>query len=56
MSFLEVQDLATVAAQAELWRLVARCYSECDNVLDVLELAGAALVVALLLKQRKVDL
>ena len=60
MSFLDLQDLATVAAQADVWRLIAGCYSECDNVLDALldalGFAGVVVVVALLLKGRKVDL
>jgi len=55
MPFLEVQDLATVAAQTDLWRLIARWYGECDGVLDTVELAAVGAVVALLLKRRKVD-
>ena len=55
MSFLEVQDLATVAAQNDLWRLIVRWYGECDAVLDTVELAAVATVVALLLKRRKID-
>jgi len=53
MSFLDVQDLATVAAQTDLWRLITRCFGECDAVLDTVEVAAAAAVVALLLKRRK---
>ena len=56
MSFLDLQDLATVAAQADVWRLIAGCYSECDDVLDALGFAGVVLVLALLLKGRKIDL
>ena len=56
MSFLDLQDLATVAAQADVWRLIAGCHSECDDVLDALGFAGVVVVVALLLKGRKVDL
>ena len=55
MSFLDVQDLATVAAQNDLWRLIARWYGECDGVLDTVELVAVGAVVALLLKRRKVD-
>jgi len=53
MSFLDVQDLATVAAQADLWHLIARWFGECDVALDTVEVAAAAAVVALLLKRRK---
>ena len=56
MSFLDLQDLATVAAQADVWRLIAGCYSECDSLLDVLELAAVAVVIALLLRRRNIDL
>jgi hypothetical protein len=56
MSFLDLQDLATVAAQMDLWRAIVRWCSECDTVLDALELAAATAVVALALKRRKVDL
>jgi hypothetical protein len=56
MSFLDLQDLATVAAQADLWRAIVRWCAECDTVLDMLELAAATAVVALALKRRKVDL
>ena len=55
MSYLDVQDLATVAAQFDLWPAIVRWCSECDAVLDALELVAAA-VVALVLKRRKVDL
>ena len=53
MSFLDVQDLATVAAQTDLWRLIDRWFGECDVALDTVEVAAAAAVVALLLKRRK---
>jgi hypothetical protein len=53
MSFLDVQDLATVAAQTDLWRLIARWFGECDVALDTVEVAAAAAVVALLLKRRR---
>ena len=56
MSYLDVQDLATVAAQFDLWPAIVRWCSECDAVLDALELVAAAAVVALVLKRRKVDL
>ena len=56
MSFLDLQDLATVAAQMDLLRAIVRWCSECDSVLDALELAAATAVVALVLKRRKVDL
>jgi hypothetical protein len=56
VSYLDVQDLATVAAQFDLWPAIVRWCSECDAVLDALELAAAAAVVALVLKRRKVDL
>jgi len=56
MSYLDVQDLATVAAQFDLWPAIVRCCSECEAVLDALELVAAAAVVALVLKRRKVDL
>ena len=56
MSFLDLQDLATVAAQMDLWRAIVRWCSECDTVLDALEFAVAAAAVALVLKRRKVDL
>jgi len=52
MSFLDLQDLATVAAQADLWRLIVRWCSECDTVLDALEFVAATAVVALALKRR----
>jgi len=52
MSFLDLQDLATVAAEADLWRLIVRWCSECDTVLDALELVAATAVVALALKRR----
>jgi hypothetical protein len=56
VSYLDVQDLATVAAQVDLWPAIVRWCSECDAVLDALELVAAAAVVALVLKRRKVDL
>jgi len=52
MSFLDLQDLATVAAQMDLWRAIVRWCSECDAVLDALELVAATAVVALVLKRR----
>jgi len=56
MSYLDVQDLATVAAQFDLWPAIVRWCSECDGALDALELVAATAVVALVLKRRKVDL
>jgi uncharacterized protein (UPF0212 family) len=56
MSFLDLQDLATVAAQMDLWPVIVRWCSECDAALDALELVAATAVVALVLKRRKVDL
>jgi len=53
MSFLDVQDLATVAAQTDLWRLIDRWFGECDVALDTVEVVAAAAVAALLLKRRK---
>ena len=44
MSYLDLQDLATVAAQMDLWRAIVRWCSECDTVLDALELAAACLL------------
>jgi hypothetical protein len=55
MSFLDLQDLARVAAQEDFWRLIAGWCSECD-VLEILGLALAAAGVALMLKRRKVEL
>jgi len=54
MSYLDVQDLATVAAQFDLWPAIVRWCSECDAALDALELLAATAVVALVLKRRKV--
>jgi hypothetical protein len=52
-----VRGCARRTAKVKAWKsLIARCYSECENVLDALELAAVVLVVALLLKRRKVDL
>jgi hypothetical protein len=51
MSFLDLQDLATVAAQTDLWRAIVGWCAECDTVLDTLELAAATAVVALALKR-----
>ena len=51
MSYLDVQDLATVAAQFDLWPAIVRWWSECDAVLDALEFVAAAAVVALALKR-----
>jgi hypothetical protein len=56
MSFLDVQDLATVAAQSDLWWLIERWYYECDVLLDTVELAAVAVAVGLLLKRGKIDL
>lgn len=56
MSFLDLQDLATVAAQMDLWRAIVRWCSECDTVLDALGLVAVTAVMALALKRRKVDL
>ncbi|MFL6572707.1 MAG: hypothetical protein ACJ8G4_13195 [Burkholderiales bacterium] len=56
MSFLDLQDLATVAAQMDLWRAIVRWCSECDVVLDALEVVAATAVVALVSKRRKIDL
>ena len=53
MSYLDVQDLATVAAQFDLWPAIVRWCSECDAVLNALEIVGAAAVVALVLKRGK---
>jgi hypothetical protein len=52
MSFLDLQDLATVAAQMDLWRAIVRWCSECDTVLDALGLVAATAVVALVVKRR----
>ena len=55
MSYLDVQDLATVAAQFDLWPVILRWCTECDAALDALELVAATAVVALVLKRRKID-
>jgi hypothetical protein len=55
MSFLDLQDLATVAAQMDLWRAIVRWCSECETVLDALALVAVTAVAALTLKRRKVD-
>jgi hypothetical protein len=55
MSFLDLQDLATVAAQMDLWRAFVRWCGECDTVLDALELVAVTGMAALALKRRKVD-
>jgi len=55
VSYLDLQDLATVAAQADLWRLIVRWCSECDAALDALELIAATAVIALALKRRRID-
>lgn len=55
MSFLDLQDLATVAAQMDLWRAIVRWCGECDTVLDALELVAVTGMAALALKRRKVD-
>ena len=52
MSYLDVQDLATVAAQFDLWPTIVRWCSECDAVFDALELVAATAVIALVLKRR----
>jgi|GraSoiStandDraft_11_1057310.scaffolds.fasta_scaffold49886_5 hypothetical protein len=53
MSFLEVQDLATVAAQEDFLRLLARWCCDWDTWL---ELGAAVGGVVLFLKGRKIDL
>ena len=52
MSYLDVQDLATVAAQFDLWPAIVRWCSDCDAALDTLELVAAAAILALVLKRR----
>jgi hypothetical protein len=52
MSFLDLQDLATVAAQMDLWRAIVRWCIECDAALDALEFVAAAAVAALVLRRR----
>ena len=56
MSFLDVQDLATVAAQTDLWWLIVRWCVEYDTVIEALGLAAVVAVGALLLKRQKIDL
>jgi uncharacterized protein (UPF0212 family) len=52
VSYLDLQDLATVAAQFDLWPVIVRWCSECDSALETLELVAATAVVALALKRR----
>jgi len=52
MSFLDVQDLATVAAQADIARLISAWSAEGESVTSAIEGAVAACLVGLLLKLR----
>jgi hypothetical protein len=53
MSFLDLQDLATVAAQADLCHLLALwCSEDADVVLHVIETGTAGGLAALLLRRR----
>jgi hypothetical protein len=55
MSFLDLQDLAMLAAQEDLWRAIARWCGEADIVLDAIEVGVAGGALGFLLKRRKID-
>jgi hypothetical protein len=55
VSFLDLQDLAMAAAQADFWRMIVRWCAELEIVLDALEVGIAGAALGLLLKSRKVD-
>jgi hypothetical protein len=55
MSFLDLQDLAMLAAQADFWRVIARWCGEADILVDAIELGIAGGAVGVLLKGRKID-
>jgi|GraSoi013_1_20cm_1032409.scaffolds.fasta_scaffold108889_2 hypothetical protein len=52
MSFLDLQDLATVAAQADVGRLIIAWCAESEAVTGAIEGAVAACLVGFLLKLR----
>ena len=55
MSFLDLQDLAMLAARADFWRAIARWCGEFDILLDAIELGIAGGALGVLLKGRKID-
>jgi hypothetical protein len=53
MSFLDVQDLATVTAQSGLVRLLSAWCAESDVLLGVLEFGVVAVLVGVALRTRR---
>ena len=52
MSFLEVQDLATIAAQTDISSLISASCCDADALLNVLEAGFGACLAALVIGRR----
>ena len=52
MSFLDIQDLAAVAAQSDLGGLISAWCSDSDSLIGALELGVAAMIGGLVLRRR----
>ena len=52
MSFLELQDLATVAAQTDVGAILGNWWRDCDDLSSVLEAGFGACLIALAIHRR----
>jgi len=52
VSFLEVQDLATVAAQTDIASLIAAWCGEFDTVFRILEAAGGVGLIGFVVRRK----
>ena len=52
MSFLELQDLATVAAQTDVASILGNWWRDCDELFSALEAGCGACLIALAIRRR----
>ena len=52
VSFLDVQDLATVAAQTDITVILSNWWRDCDEVFSALEAGFGACLIALAIRHR----
>jgi hypothetical protein len=52
MSFLELQDLATVAAQTDVGSILGNWWRDCDELSSALEAGFGACLIALAIRRR----